>query len=448
MILANRFFFLHLIFFAVFLALPVSAIDFSEEAELEFGDSFEFAEPETKTPVDQENGSSRWTLQYQYSKKTKEDQETVTNRSSVRFEWNRLFAEHFFFLLDGKATLFFENDHQTEAREKELYSQGNLRELYTQISYGDYNLKIGKQILVWGEAEAGIATDVISPRDQSEFAFITLEDSRVGQYMITASGFSGTTLYEVFLNPYPEFNKEPETGTEYFITSPFLSSAEIKEDDTRIPEYGFRIKTVFNDGDLSLMGARVQDNQAVYEYRGMNAVLQPVLQKTWKPYSMVGLAGNLASGNFLWKGETAYKINRFFQTTQLNESKGLQQSNQWDSSIGFDYDAQGDYSLFFELAHSHIEDWSKDYAYLKQDETTGYVSVTQNFFNETFSMSYNLSHQFRDSSNMYQLKSLWKITDDLHLGGDYTHFIVHSENNFLWSFKNADRLSLDLSLFF
>ncbi len=67
------------------------------------------------------------------------------------------------------------------------YTQNDyLRELYMDTSLGDWDLRIGKQQVVWGTADGIKLLDIINPTDFRELNQNAMEDSRIPVWMINA----------------------------------------------------------------------------------------------------------------------------------------------------------------------------------------------------------------------------------------------------------------------
>jgi hypothetical protein len=64
-----------------------------------------------------------------------------------------------------------------------------LRELYLDTSFGDWDLRIGKQQVVWGTADGIKLLDNINPTDWSEFNQNTMADARIPVWMINAEKY-------------------------------------------------------------------------------------------------------------------------------------------------------------------------------------------------------------------------------------------------------------------
>jgi len=69
----------------------------------------------------------------------------------------------------------------------ESYTQRDpLRELYVDTTVNDWNLRLGKQQVVWGTADGMKLLDIINPTDYTEMVQNQMEDSRIPVWMINA----------------------------------------------------------------------------------------------------------------------------------------------------------------------------------------------------------------------------------------------------------------------
>jgi len=64
-----------------------------------------------------------------------------------------------------------------------------LRELYVDTTAGDWDLRLGKQQVVWGTADGIKLLDMINPTDWSEFNQNTMADARIPVWMINAEKY-------------------------------------------------------------------------------------------------------------------------------------------------------------------------------------------------------------------------------------------------------------------
>jgi len=72
----------------------------------------------------------------------------------------------------------------------EAYTQQDwLRELYADTTAGDWDLRIGKQQVVWGTADGIKLLDMVNPTDWREFNQNTMADARIPVFMINAEKY-------------------------------------------------------------------------------------------------------------------------------------------------------------------------------------------------------------------------------------------------------------------
>jgi len=174
----------------------------------------------------------RLTLRHEISYKVKGPGGIKNHRSSLRFEYKKSFFKYFYVQADSKLNAFWIKDHRSEAHNEKLLFQNNVLEGFLQFSMKQTSLKVGIQKMIWGESEAGAVTDVISPRDYSEIFFISLEESRRGQPIISVDQFTKMGDFTFFFVPLPLFNRYPYAGSAYYY-DPFAGHALVKDEKTK-----------------------------------------------------------------------------------------------------------------------------------------------------------------------------------------------------------------------
>ena len=93
-----------------------------------------------------------------------------------------------------------------------------LRELYVDTSAADWDLRLGKQQVVWGTADGIKLLDIINPTDFRELNQNTFEDSRIPIWMVNAERNIGERgniqliLSQVEENKIPGLNPRSDSG--------------------------------------------------------------------------------------------------------------------------------------------------------------------------------------------------------------------------------------------
>lgn len=362
-------------------------------------------EPTGRT-TDDNNALAAWleplriSLKHENSYKFASPERLVNNRSSVRLEYSKPLTSNLYLRLDTKLNLYWSNDHRAKAKDEELFRELVTREAYLQSSFGNTSFRIGYQILPWGVSEGGAITDEVSPRNSSEFFFIPLEESRIGQPMLTMDHFGETGQWTAFFVPQPAYNKYPDRGSEYDIPGAFEKKKPNDSwGDTDKYEYGMRWKRTFGRSDLSLMLASLMDNDYLVRQQR---------------FQMYGFAANIAKDNFLFRAEVALKSPRaYFARPAGSSDLSIVESDQFDSSFGFDY-SPGGRSLVYsaEAVWSRLLDWRSDIVGRERDEYQLVGSVSNRFFNQNLTLSWLAIYAKPYTSVQHRFLSSYLIDDN------------------------------------
>ena len=103
------------------------------------------------------------------------------------------------------------------------YTQNDwLRELYADFSMSDWNVRLGKQQVVWGTADGIKLLDIINPTDYREMAQNAMEDSRIPIWMINAERNIGETGNIQFIVSENRKNAIPGLNSDGDSKHPFI----------------------------------------------------------------------------------------------------------------------------------------------------------------------------------------------------------------------------------
>jgi len=388
---------------------------------------------------------SRITLKHEVSLQLEGEQEIVNNRSSFQFEYEQFFLNNYFVKLDNKVNFYWDNDHVNESKvdlpgpaPNLLRTDNLIREAFIQGSFGNTSVKIGIQNLIWGESDGGAITDVVSPRNFSELFLISLEESRIGQFMLNIDQFSSVGDWSLFFIPEPEFNQYPLEGTQYYIDA-FGDDAEIAVDnsDEDTDEYGFRWRKTFEETDLSLMIASLIDNNYFYTFDELGSDGANKISQMRQGFNLYGIAINHARDKSLYSVEFAYKSDLAFSTTDFK----MVTHGVIDASIKFEYSVKGSNTIAAELVNRRINDWSENLGEATPKDTTSLtLSSNYTFFNEDLSVSGLATITEPTNSHLLSVFSSYKFTDELSLGVDIHLIGVSDSNDALYSNRKQDQI--------
>jgi hypothetical protein len=366
----------------------------------------------------------RISLKHETSYKFASPKRVVNNRSSVRLEYSKPLTGNLFFRLDTKLNLHWSNDHRAKAKDEDPFRELVTREAYLQSSFGNTSVRLGYQILPWGVSEGGAITDEVSPRNSAEFFFISLEESRVGQPMLAMEHFGDSGQWTAFFVPQPGYNKYPDRGSEYDIPGAFDRNAPNDDwNNAGTYEFGARWKRSFGKSDVSLMAARLIDNDYLVRQQR---------------FHMYGLTANIAIDNLLLRAEVALKQPRaFFARPPGSSDLSIVESDQFDSSFGFDYSPGGralTYSA--EVVWSRLLDWRNDIVGRERDEYSLVGSVSNRFFNDDLTLSWLTIYTKPYTSFQHRFLSSYLIDDNSTVYFELFYPDERDERSGTWPYRD------------
>ena len=372
----------------------------------------------------------RISLKHETSYKFASPKHVVNNRSSVRLEYSKPLTSNLYLRLDTKLNLHWSNDHRAKAKDEDLFRELVTREAYLQSSFGNTSFRLGYQILPWGVSEGGAITDEVSPRNSAEFFFISLEESRVGQPMLAMDHFGDSGQWTAFFVPRPGYNKYPDRGSEYDIPGAFDRNAPNDDwDNAGTYEFGARWKRSFGKSDISLMAARLIDNDYLVRQQRLR---------------MYGLTANIAIDNLLLRAEVALKQPRaFFASSATGSGLTVVESDQFDSSFGFDYSPGGRTLMYSaEVVWSRLLDWNGDIVGREQDEYSLIGAVTNRFFNDDLTLSWLTIYSRPYTSVRHRFLSSYLIDDNSTVYFEFFYPDERDERSGSWPYRDQKQFVL------
>jgi hypothetical protein len=380
---------------------------------------------------------ARFSLTHELAARIKGSHDVTNNRTPFRVEYEKHFLDNFYLHFDVIETVFWSNDHRAKALGAGKTAESTVRDAFVQFSKANTSIKVGRQILIWGESDAGAITDVISPRDLSELYFISLEKSRISQAMVTVDQFSQWGDWGFFYIPEAKFNRLPQDGDIYSF-DPFNGGAEMRTVDPRhLREYGLRWKKTFGRSDFSVMAARLFDNDRALHQDGFTSDGRLLIKKEPQRFDMVGTTFNLAGEGFLISGEIAKKSPRAF----LNpDSLQVVRKDTVDTSLRAEYSLGngGNHAASLEAVNNHVLDWSRDILPVTRNTNSLVLGWRNSFLNDTLSALWLTVYNVTYTSFTHSLFLKYRLNDHVTLGLDAFYLNVRDSNNALYPFRGQN----------
>lgn len=233
-------------------------------------------------------------------------------------------------------------------------SETELGEVWIQGKLADsLDLKLGRQIVVWGKSDNIRITDVLNPLDNREPGMVDIEDLRLPLTMAKLDYYVGDWGFSAMAIPEIRFNKNPAFGSDFYPYSIAMPYEKIPGDGGDNTEYAFAANGIFSGWDLSLYWAQHFDDAPHRVTSGSTSKLQH------SRLTMTGIAANVAVESWLLKLEMAR-----FDGLEYSSAPG-ETWQRLDTLLGIEYSGFTDTTLSLEIANRHISDFV---AALKSDD--------------------------------------------------------------------------------
>jgi hypothetical protein len=240
------------------------------------------------------------------------------------------------------------SDFYNDAVKRNQRSDLLVRETYLDWSAGNWDFRLGRQNIIWGEVVGLFFADVVSARDLRDFILPDFEILRIPQWAARAEYFWKDSHLELAWIPYPSYDNIGQPGAEFYpipsLNIPGVNTVFAGEErpGTGIDKgnYGLRLSTLRAGWDLAGFYYRSQSASPTF-YRDITLGLTPTATFTPKHDRIWQAGGTLTKDfrSFVFKLETIYTSGKGYETTSLTDPDGVVKQNT------LEYIASADFTL-------------------------------------------------------------------------------------------------------
>jgi hypothetical protein len=272
----------------------------------------------------------------------------------------------------------------------------NMREIYLDLYFDKFDIRIGKQQVVWGKADGVFITDVVSPLNLTEFLLPDFDEIRSGVYATKLDYYIGNNTFEVIWIPVftpietpasnsiwyiqPSFPVQPSFDNSKKSVNPSLENSEIFAKFTGITSLvDFEIMGGYTWDDVPVMHANktfgVDPNTHTPVLTALN--IRP-------EYSRLTLAGGSFSSQIkglIFRGEAAYYVGKNFQTEDPQAVDALVEKDYLHYVLGLDFNIKS-VKFSTQFIQQHILDYEAGILDRETENTMTFL-VHADVFRET-----------------------------------------------------------------
>ena len=284
------------------------------------------------------------------------------SKAKLRTELSRTgqFNEHMKWKISGRfdydAAYDLSNFYPHAVRRDQRYDFF-LRENYLDISAGNFDFRLGRQHVIWGEMVGLFFADVVSARDMREFILPSFDIMRIPQWAMRTEYTKNNIHAEVLWIPVPTLDEIGRPGADFY-PGPLRGTANfLPEDRSRRnvgnSNYGVRLSYLKNGWDMSGFYYHSLDASPTF-YRVSGPTEPLVFQARHDKIDQVGATFAKDFGSIVLKGELVYADGRKFNVARPSAMDGLVGQNTLDYVLGLDFSLPAETRLnlqFFQRAY-------------------------------------------------------------------------------------------------
>ena len=270
-------------------------------------------------------------------------------RNTLELAAQGRFTANMAWKVSGRAAydaVFDLTDYYPTAVRDDQQLETSLRETYMDISAGDWDFRLGRQHIIWGEMVGLFFADVVSAKDLREFVLPDFDLLRIPQWAVRSEYFKGDFHGEVVWIPYPSYDNIGVPGSEFYPypappPSGYATSfaGEVKPAGALSDSgYGLRLSYLLAGWDVSGFFYSSMDSSPAF-FRTVVSAPTPtfVYTPTHDRIRQYGMTVSKDLTTLVVKAEAVYTQDRWFEVTRLSDADGVVRQDLLDYILGIEY---------------------------------------------------------------------------------------------------------------
>ena len=314
-----------------------------------------------------------------------------------------------------------------------------IREAYVDFFLENADIRVGKQAIIWGEAEGAFITDLVSPRDMRSFILADFKEIRKGvpaikvDYYKDAFTFEGIWIAKFIPTSMPDtgsmwakkMNPPFSTAT---INAPTMPDADVKNSEVfgKVSHFG-------STANWALMGGYAFTDEP-YIYK-ITPGASPTIDQEYGRYIMGGGSLSTSLGSTVLRLEAAAYFDKPFAAVTKSPipSATVEKHHQLQSLVGLDWSMWGSQmstQYIFGYVHDHNDKLMDQGKSLKEFSHTFTFRVQKSFFSDRLAVKL-FTYVEADPLNALIRPSLaWTLEDGVVLEGGLDLFVGDEDGTF------------------
>lgn len=310
-----------------------------------------------------------------------------------------------------------------------------IREAYIDLFLPSLDLRIGKQAIVWGQAEGAFITDIVSPQDLRGYILSDFDEIRMGIPAVKGDYYLGSfTLEAVWLPGFvptslpssdsiwaiqPDFSWAPGTVT--------VNPASEVDPDLENGELFTKISYFGSTLNAEIMAGYSRDDKPVMQM-DKSAAPDITVTPVFKNYTVLGGSFSSTIASAVLRTEAAVYLDRAFNTTDPAISDGIIDMNQLHGLAGVDWSFLGT-SMSAQYIVQYIQDYN-DFLFADEYNHMATFRVRDSFLSDTLTLELFAYMEFDPGNALLRPSVTWSMEDGVELKTGAEIFLGDDEGTF------------------
>ena len=327
-----------------------------------------------------------------------------------------------------------------------------LRELTVETEWGRTWLTLGKQQIVWGQADGLKVLDLVNPQDFREFILDDFDDSRIPLWALNAEVPVGEATLQLLWIPDPSHHEFPDPGASFAFTAPRFLPPRIPGAlpvvmETNRPrrlfsdsDAGARLQAFVSGFDLTLNYLYHTDDRPVFEADRRTpglAVFTPRYRRT----HVVGGTASSAFGDLTLRVELGWRSDRRLSVEDPRDRDLVGRSGEISYVLGLDWFGFRDSLISLQVFQSWL---LRERAWLRDRVDTNLtLLLRRELMNERLRVEAIWLHNLNDGDGLVRPKLSFEVRDDLRVWVGFDLF-YGTRRGVFGEFDDRDRATLGM----
>jgi hypothetical protein len=266
------------------------------------------------------------------------------------------------------AVFEFENFYSDRVEDNRRF-EADIHETYMDISTDDWEFRLGRQHIIWGEMVGLFFADVVSAKDTRQWVAEDFDIIRIPQWAARAERYMGDIHAEAIWIPFMTYNRTGKPGDDFYPagTDPLPGIRQIFRNDNQPTQelsdsaYGLRLSALKAGWDMTGFYYRSRDASPTF-FRRFEDGPTPTLIFEPRHKKIHQFGGTMAKDfrHFLLRAEAIYTLDRRYLIDDLSDADGVEKQNTVDYVVGLEHATMGGTTLNFQFFQRWYTDHDPD----------------------------------------------------------------------------------------